>query len=107
MENLGVATRYLRASATYMEHVTQCWGRAHSAIDGHTMDWDTDGLLGAAANLPRTYNNALREVLDRLNDGIKVLGHVAESLDRVADDYDKVDAGGAVHFKYIDEQMGH
>jgi hypothetical protein len=105
-----VVPEALRANVTQLDEAATLWQEAHNMLlegrlEGGMRD-DAFGLLGRNEDVGEQYNKALQDVVDKLARGHKALASAAAALDRVADDYERMDAAYYDQFGYLDQQGG-
>jgi hypothetical protein len=101
-----VVPEALRANVTQLDEAAKLWREAHKTLLAGTMPDDAFGLLGRAEDIAGQYNKAWQGVLDKLARGQDALARAATALDRVADDYERMDAAYYDQFGYLDQQRG-
>jgi uncharacterized protein YukE len=102
-----VVPEALRSNVTQLDEAADLWQEAHSMLLKGKMPDNAFGWLGRAEDIAGQYNKAWQGVLDKLARGQEALARAATALDRVADDYERMDAAYYDQFGYLDRQSGH
>lgn len=106
MVDYRVAPQALRKNATEFYDIADAWTNSKNKLSGAHMATDDLGLLGKLENVPASHNAALNNVLDRLGKGFEALNSAAETLKKIADEYESRDAKYYRKYGYLDERIG-
>jgi uncharacterized protein YukE len=99
-----VVPEALRANVTQLDEAAALWQEARKLLLAGTMHDDAFGWLGRAEDIAGQYNKAWQGVLDKLARGQEALARAATALDRVAEDYERMDAAYYDQFGYLDQR---
>ena len=107
MPDYRVVPEALRANVTQLDEAADLWQEAHKTLrDEGKMADDAFGLLGQAEGVVGQYNEAWKDVTEKLARGHDALARAAAALGLVAADYERMDAAYYGHFGYLDRQNG-
>lgn len=104
MTDFHVVPDALVGCANYLSEADLKWATAVQSLT-QAMSDDACGLLGKTANLPKAFNEARQEIVDRLTLSGQSLADAQARIKQTADAYEQKDAEWYAQFGYIDEHV--
>lgn len=100
MVDYRVVPDALRANVKKLYEVADRWNASKATLSGQNMAPDDLGFFGKP--VPPSYNSSLTTVERKLMEGFEALSNAAETLKKVADDYDSREAEYYRQFGYLE-----